>query len=155
MVLPETIHRSITKAGELADVQLLQEAHASIHKSLASGSRDRAGLKLILQCAETALHLGGNCIPLAEDMLKQYDLEARRFASSGERLEGVQGRNQYWIRCQYAKGLLQMEHAKGLKGPPLVTAVLESIAHMLVGLEEAISVPRSVLGQSHSMSRGT
>ena len=57
-------------------------------------------------------------------------------------MAAVQGKNQFWIRCQYAKGLLGMEYAKGLKGPDLVTATLEAIQHLIRGLEVAVTVPR-------------
>ena len=79
MVLPETILASIKKDREVKDLVLLNEAHTSIHTSLKSGNSDRVGLNVIVLCAEAALELGA--IPTADDCLKTYDLEARRYES--------------------------------------------------------------------------
>lgn len=57
MVLPETIRAALAKAQADGDHGLLLEARASLQASLESGQKgnDRAGLKTIVLCAETAL----------------------------------------------------------------------------------------------------
>jgi hypothetical protein len=57
MVLPETIRAALEKAQADGDHGLLLEARASLQASLESGQKgnDRAGLKTIVLCAETAL----------------------------------------------------------------------------------------------------
>ncbi|GFR51753.1 hypothetical protein Agub_g14204, partial [Astrephomene gubernaculifera] len=88
-------------------------------------------------CAEAALKVGS--LDVAQDCLERYFLEQRRY---GQGMAPVEVRDQYLCRAHFARGLLVSERSKGLKGRALVDGTLESVSHVMAGLEVAAANPR-------------
>ncbi|GLC40394.1 Cilia- and flagella-associated protein 46, partial [Pleodorina starrii] len=83
-------------------------------------------------CAHVHVQVGS--LDVAQDCLERYFLELRRY---GVGMAPLEIRDQYLCRAHFARGLLVSERSKGLKGRELIDGTLESISHVMAGLEVA------------------
>eukprot|EP00798_Chlamydomonas_sp_ICE-L_P031647 gene31647-6844_t len=134
MATPESIKKVIATT---TDSQKLKEAYSAIVRNLSNQTTHRAGLETLVICSETALKVGN--LDVAKRCLETYFLEVRRYDST---LKEVEVKDQYLCRAHYSLGKLVSEQSKRLKGKPLVDGTLESIKHVMKGLEIAASNPR-------------
>ncbi len=83
-------------------------------------------------------------LEIATKSLETFLLEVRQYgATSTNQLPvGVEICNQFLCRAHYALGKLVSERSKTLKGQALIDGTLESIKHVMKGLDLAASNPR-------------
>ncbi|GLI64300.1 hypothetical protein VaNZ11_007525, partial [Volvox africanus] len=133
MANPEMIYQVLSQPVDASRAKQLQTVHEAIKANLAGQQAGlRVGLETLVVCAEAALKVGS--LDIAQDCLERYFLEQRRYAVNMGPLEV---RDQYLCRAHFARGLLVSERSKGLKGRALIDGTLESISHVMAGLEVA------------------